>query len=44
MTKSSSLHVEGSPDHQKPLHARNDGNGDNGDGDDDNDGDSDRRG
>ena len=34
-TKSSSLHVEGPPDHQKPLHARNDGNGDNGDGDGD---------
>ena len=35
-TKSSSLHVEGLPDHQKPLHARNDGKGDNSDGDDDN--------
>ena len=35
-TKSSTLHTEGSPDHQKPLHARNDGNRDN--GDDDNDG------
>ena len=34
--KSSSLHVEGQPDRQKPLHARNDGNGDNSDGDDDN--------
>ena len=43
-TKSSSLHVEGPPDHQKPLHAGNDGNGDNSDGDDDNDGDGDRRG
>ena len=42
-TKSSSLHVEGPPDHQKPLHARNDGNGENGDGDGD-DGDGDRRG
>ena len=43
-TKSSSLHVEGPPDHQKPLHAGNDGNGDNSDGDDGNDGDGDRRG
>ena len=43
-TKSSSLHVEGPPDHQKSLHARNDGNGDNSDGDDDNDGDGDHRG
>ena len=43
-TKSSSLHIKGPPDHQKPLHAGNDGNGDNSDGDDDNDDDSDRRG
>ena len=35
-TKSSSLHITGPPDQQKPLHARNDGNGDNSDGDDDN--------
>ena len=35
-TKSSSLHTEGPPDHQKPLHTRNDGNRDN--RNDDNDG------
>ena len=40
-TKSSSLHIKGPPDHQKPLHAGNDGNGDNSDG---NDGDGDCRG
>ena len=34
-TKSSSLHITGPPDHQKPLHARNDGNGDNSDDDND---------
>ena len=33
-TKSSSLHIKGPPDHQKPLHAGNDGNGDNSDGND----------
>ena len=34
-TKSSSLHITGPPDHRKPLHARNDGNGDNSDDDND---------
>ena len=42
-TKSSSLHVEGSPDHQKPLHAGNDGNGDSSDGDDNTASDGDHR-
>ena len=42
-TKSSSLHIKGPPDHQKSLHAGNDGNGDNSNGDDNNDGDGDHR-
>ena len=38
-TRSSSLHIEGPPDTQKPLHAANDGNGDDGDDNDDDNGD-----
>ena len=34
-TRSSSLHIEGPPDTQKPLHAANDGDGDDGDDNDD---------
>ena len=41
--KSSSLHVEGQLDHQKSLHAGNDGNGDSSDGDDNTASDGDHR-